>query len=74
MKSDRLGLLITLVTVTNAVIKSYDQNNLRRKGFILLMLLYQQLIIKGNQGRNSNWAGTWRQELMQRTRRGAVYM
>jgi hypothetical protein len=30
-------------------------------------------IIKENQGRNSNRAGTWRQELMQRPQRGAAY-
>ena len=74
MKSDRVGLLIALARVTNAVIKYHDENNLRRKGFFLLMLPYQQLIIKGNQGRNSNWAGTWRQELMQSPWRGAVHM
>jgi hypothetical protein len=30
-------------------------------------------IIKGSQDRNSNKAGTWRQELMQRPWRGAAY-
>jgi hypothetical protein len=72
MKSDRLGLLIVLVRVTNAVIKYHDQNNLRRKGFILIMLLPQQLIFKGSQDRNLSWAGTWRQELKQSPCRGAV--
>ena len=30
-------------------------------------------ITEGSQDRNSNWAGTWRQELMQRPQRGAAY-
>jgi hypothetical protein len=32
-----------------------------------------QFIIKRNESRNSSRAGTWKQELMQRPRRGAAY-
>ena len=32
-----------------------------------------QLITEGSQNRNSNRAGTWRQELMQSPQRGAAY-
>ena len=44
------------------------QSNLGRKGFIGVIYF-----IKESQGRNTKWAGTWKQELMQRPWRGATY-
>ena len=57
-----------LVRVTIAVMKHHDQSNLGRKGFIGL-----HCIIRRSQDRNSNRAGTRRQELMQRPWRKAAY-
>jgi len=42
-------------------------NNFGRKRFIWLF------IMEGSQDRNSNRAGTWRQDLKQRPWRGVVY-
>jgi hypothetical protein len=57
-----------LVTVSFTVMKHHGQSNLGRKGFIWLTFFFfiPQFITEGNQDRNSNRAGSWRQELMQR--------
>jgi hypothetical protein len=47
-------------------------SNSGRKWFLWLMLP-MVVTIEGSQDRNSNRAGTWRQELMQRLWRSAAY-
>lgn len=44
-----------LVRFTIAVMKHYNQRNLEKKRFILLLLPYL-CIIEGSRGRNSNYA------------------
>ena len=44
----------------------HDQSNLGMKGFIWLTLILSLLLTEGIPDRNSNRAGTWRPELMQR--------
>jgi hypothetical protein len=57
-----------LVRMTIAVMKRHDQKiKLGRKGFIWLPLSCSSL----KEARNSNRAGTWRHELMQRLWMGA---
>jgi hypothetical protein len=59
---------ILWVRVTIAVVKHARG----RRGLTWLLLPYL-FIIKGSQDRNSNRAGTWRQELMQRPWKSVVY-
>jgi hypothetical protein len=42
--------------------------------FYLAYIFISLFIIEGSQDRNSNNAGTWRQELLQRPWRGAAYL
>jgi hypothetical protein len=44
------------------------------EGWVYLAYTYTLFIIKEIQNRNSNKAGTWRQELMQRRWRDVVYL
>jgi len=60
------------VGVCIAAMKHHDQSKLGRKGFVPLQFI-QHCVTEGSQDRNSNRAGTWRQELMQRLWRGAAY-
>ena len=53
--------------------KHRDQKQLAEERVNLAHASIALLIIEGSQDRNSNWAGTWRQELMQRPQRGAAY-
>jgi hypothetical protein len=54
--------------------KYHHQNNLGRKGLIWLIFPQPSLFIsKGSQDPNSNRAGTWWHEVMQRPWRGAAY-
>jgi hypothetical protein len=46
--------------------KHRDQKQLAEERVNLAHASIALLIIEGSQDRNSNWAGTWRQELMQR--------
>ena len=59
------ALIVVKVRVFIAAMKQYDQKQAREEG---VHLTYTNIlfILKGSQGRNSNRAGTWRQELMQR--------
>jgi hypothetical protein len=49
------------------------KSNLGKQGFISLTVSIEQFIIKISEGRNSDTAETWRQELMQRPWKGAAY-
>jgi hypothetical protein len=62
------GLRKTLVLVRAfiAVMKHHKQRHLWRKRFISDYSSISQFIIERIKGRNSNQAGTWRQELTQR--------
>jgi hypothetical protein len=53
--------------------KHPDQQQLGKEGANLAYTSTSQSIIEGSQDRNSNWEGTWRQELMQTPWRDAVY-
>ena len=59
------GLCSGLLSI--AVIKHYDQKQPEGEGFSWLMRSYQ------SQGRNSSRAGTWGQEVMQRSWKNASY-
>jgi hypothetical protein len=61
----KVSLLGSLLLGWNHITKS----KLRREGSIWLMIS----VIEGSQNRNSDRAGTWRQELMQRPWRGSPY-
>jgi hypothetical protein len=61
-----LGILLLQKTIMT-------KSNLGRKGFIFFHGSIEQFNIKSSEGRNSNRAGTWRQELMQKPWRGAAY-
>jgi hypothetical protein len=54
-----------LDTISNNMMKNHDQSNLRREGFIWLILPYHSQLQK--EVRTGTQAGeAWRQELMQR--------
>jgi hypothetical protein len=59
--------------VTIAVIKYHDKKQVGERKVYLLYTFVSMFVTTGNQDRNSNRAGTWRQKLMQRPRRGAAY-
>lgn len=56
----------TLFRVTITVMKHYEQKQLREKKVYVAYCFISQFIFTGNQSRNSNRAGSWRQELMQK--------
>jgi hypothetical protein len=62
-----------LVRVTIAEMKHYDQRQVGEENVYLASTSTTLFIIAGSQDRNSNWAGTWRQELRQRPWKGAAY-
>ena len=69
IKLKSLGCSCVLVKVTIALMKHHEQ-----KQVVEEMVYWAYRSISGGcQGRNSNKAGTWRQELMQRPWRGAAY-
>ena len=49
------------------------KNNLGKNGLIVVYSSTSQFVTEGSEGRNSNRAGTWKQELMQRPRRSSAY-
>jgi hypothetical protein len=59
--------------VTTAVIKHHDQKHLGKERVYLAYTSTSLVIIKRSQDRNSSRAENWRQELMQRPWKGAVY-
>jgi hypothetical protein len=62
-----------LVNVTLAVLKHHDQKQLEEKGVYSTYISTSLFIIKRSQDRNTNKAGTWSQQLMQRSWRDAAY-
>ena len=62
-----------IVKVTIALIKHHQQKQLVEERIYLAYASTSLFITEGNQDRNSNRAGTWRQELKQRPQRGAAY-
>lgn len=60
-----------ILRVSINVIKLHDQKQLGEE-FISAYIYILQAITEGSQGRNSNRAGMWRQQLMQRTQRSHV--
>jgi hypothetical protein len=65
-------IILIILRVSTAATKHYDQSNLGRKGFVCLIFPQHCSPLKEPGGRNLK-AGTWRQELMQKPWRGAVY-
>ena len=61
------------VRVTLGVMKTMTKKQVGEKGFYLAHASTLLFIIEGSQGRNSNMAESWRQELMQKPWRGAAY-
>ena len=66
------GTYVVSVKVSIAVMKHRGQKQLGRKQLTWDAYPDSQSI-EGHQGRNSKWAGTWRQELMQEPWRDAAY-
>jgi hypothetical protein len=64
---------LVLVRVTLSVMKLHDQKQAGEERVYLAYISTSLFIIKGSQDRNSNRAGTWRQELMPRLKRGAAH-
>jgi hypothetical protein len=56
----------SLLRVSFAAMKCHDQKAGWKERIYLAYTSVSEFIIEGNQGRNSNRAGTWRQELIQR--------
>ena len=56
----------SLLRVSFAAMKCHDQKAGWKERIYLAYTSVSQFIIEGSQGRNSNRAGTWRQELIQR--------
>ena len=61
------------VRVSIAAIKYYGQKQLGEERIYLIYISISLFNIGGSQDRNAHRAGSWRQELMQRPWRGAVY-
>jgi hypothetical protein len=55
---------IVFTRVTIAVMKHHNKNQFGEKRVYLAYISKSLFIIKGSQGRNSNWAGIWKQKLM----------
>jgi hypothetical protein len=53
-----------VVRITVAILKHHDQNQLGDERVYFTHRSIEQFIIKISEGRTSNRAGTWRQELM----------
>lgn len=66
----KIGAMVKLFIV---VMKHQDQKKLGKKNIYIACTFISKFIIKGSQIKNSNWAGTWRQELMQRTWKSTLY-
>ena len=64
---------IVLVRVSIAAMKHYDLKVIGKERIYVAHTSTSLFIIEGSQDRNSNRAGTWRQELMQRPWRGAAH-
>jgi hypothetical protein len=62
-----------LIRVTTAMMKYHDQKQVREERSYLTYTSTFLFIIEGNQERNINREGTWRQKLLQRPQRGAAY-
>ena len=62
-----------LVRAAIAMKKHHDQKQGRKERVYWAYTSTSPFIIEGSQDRNSLRAGTWRQELVQRPRRGAAY-
>ena len=62
IKNNTGGILVGVYTAST---KQHNQSNLGRKG-LLAYTSTVLFIIEGSQDRNSDRAGSWRQELMQR--------
>ena len=61
-----LQLRLVLVRVSIAVMKQHDQKQVGEERVYLVYVFMALSVMEGSQDRNSNMAGTWRQELMQR--------
>jgi hypothetical protein len=68
-----LTVVGVLVRDTVAALKHHDQKQAGERRVYLAYTSTLSSIIEGSQSRNSNRAGAWRQELMQRSWRGAAY-
>jgi hypothetical protein len=66
-----LRSLVVLFWVSTAAVKHHDQ--VGEEGVYSVYTSISLFIIEGSQDRNSSRAGTWRQELMQRSWRDAAY-
>ena len=65
---------LVLARVTIAVMKHHDQKQAGEKGFIWLIPLHHSPLVEEEKSREElKQAGTWRQELMQRSWRNTVY-
>jgi hypothetical protein len=69
IKNNTGGILVGVYTAST---KQHNQSNLGRKG-LLAYTSTVLFIIEGSQDRNSDRAGSWRQELMQTSWRDAAY-
>ena len=61
-----------LLGVSDAVMEHHDQKQLGKERVYLAYPSTSLFVTEGGQDRNSNRTGTWRQELMQRSWRGAA--
>jgi hypothetical protein len=57
----------------NLALKKHDQKQLKEESICLAYTSTSLFFTEASQDRNSNRAGNWRQELMQRPKRGIAY-
>ena len=67
------SVMIVLVLVSIVAKERHDQKARWEERAYPAYTCTALFIVKGSQDRNSNRSGTWRQELMQRSWRDAIY-